>query len=69
MEKEEDGLVLVHTTDKNYKAELIVGLLSDRGIKAEILNKRDSCYLIGPIEIYVSKEDAASAKEIIEERK
>lgn len=66
---EEQEMVVVHTTDKMYKAELIVGLLAEHEIEANILNKKDSSYLFGEIEIWVSAKDVDAAKEIIDNRK
>lgn len=66
---ENQDLIVVHTTDKLYKAELIVGLLAEHDITANILNKKDSSYLFGEVEIYVQSKDFEAAKSIIDHRK
>ena len=60
--------IKVYEAGKPYEAELIVGLLSNNGIEAAIINKRDSQYLFGEAEVHVAAEDAEMAKEIIENR-
>ena len=48
-----------------YKAEMIVAILEDNGIDAVIVNKMDSSYLIGEIEVHVQPDDVIKAKQII----
>lgn len=48
-----------------FKAELVVGMLEEHGIKSTILNKRDSAYAFGLIEIYTAKENAMEAANLI----
>lgn len=43
----------VYSTDQMYKAILIKEKLSDEDIQAFILNKKDSLYAFGEIELYV----------------
>lgn len=50
-----------------YKIELIRQVLEDRGIPAVVLNKQDSSYKFGQIELYVHENQVEAAKEIIEE--
>lgn len=65
---EEQNFERVYSAGKLYEAELIVGLLAENGVEATIVNKRDSEFLIGEVEVYVANEDAVEAKRIIEER-
>jgi hypothetical protein len=62
----QDGWVDIYTADSQYKAELIVGLLSENGIEAIMLNQQDSVYLIGEIKIYVHRDNVVLAKHILE---
>lgn len=55
----------IYSTSANYKAELLKGLLMENGINAIIVNKQDSSYLFGELELYVMPNDAIQAKHII----
>jgi hypothetical protein len=57
--------VKIYSTDVNYKAELLRGLLFENNIEAVIINKKDSSYLFGELELYVSTDDVIKAKHII----
>jgi hypothetical protein len=59
--------VIVFTSPQTWEAEFIKGLLQQSNIECISLNKRDSSYLIGEVEIYVSTADAFSAKQIIQQ--
>lgn len=59
--------VIVFTTPQLWEADLIKGLLQQNSIECISLNKRDSSYLIGEVEIYVPTSDAFSAKQIIQQ--
>lgn len=48
-----------------YKAELLKGLLVENEINAVIINKKDSAYLFGEVELYVTINDAVKAKHLI----
>ncbi|HPT02251.1 MAG TPA: DUF2007 domain-containing protein [Bacteroidales bacterium] len=58
--------VIVFTSPQIYEAELIKELLKQNDIESISLNKRDSAYLIGEVEIYVTTADAFKAKQIIQ---
>jgi hypothetical protein len=60
-----EGWTLVFTGVKIHEAELIKSLLESNNITSVIINKQDSVYLIGDIEIYVPVEDAFNANQII----
>ena len=61
----EKNWVKIYSTSANYKAELIKGLLDENDIQAVIVNKKDSSYLFGELEIYVMADDAIQARHII----
>jgi hypothetical protein len=63
MEKER---VMVYTTNKGFEAEILKQVLADEGITAFSINKMDSNYLFGEIEIYVLPDDVIKAKLVIE---
>jgi hypothetical protein len=56
----------VYSTDQEYKAMIIINLLEENGIESHSVNKKDSNYLIGQIEIYVKIEDSEIAKSLLE---
>ena len=58
--------VLVYTTNKSYLADLLKQLLTDNDINCFLINKMDSAYLFGDIEIYVNPDNVIRAKALIE---
>jgi ribosomal protein L10 len=58
---------LIFSTDTILKAEMVKMTLIKNGIEAIILNKKDSSYLFGDIEVYVLSENVFAAKKIIKE--
>ena len=52
-------------SSKLYEIELIRGLLLENNIENFVLNKQDSIYLIGEIELYVSSDNFIKAQQII----
>lgn len=59
--------VLVYTTNKAYEAEMIKQFLFDNAIPAFIINKMDSSYLFGDIELLVERDHVIKAKKLIED--
>jgi len=57
--------VLIFETDKDFKAELIKGMLKEHDIEVFVMNKQDSLYLIGNFELYVMRDDVMRAKTLI----
>ncbi|MFN8355435.1 MAG: DUF2007 domain-containing protein [Spirosomataceae bacterium] len=49
-----------------HRAELARILLTDRGIDAVVLNKKDSSYLFGKCELYVHNDNITLAKAILD---
>ncbi len=60
-----DDWVSVFITGQYYLAQIARNHLSDKGIDAVIINKQDSNYLFGDVELYVRKEDFIKAKYIL----
>lgn len=67
MNKTDENWALIYYTSDEVKSELIIQSLEGAGIKAVKMNKRDSNYLIGNIEVYVRLEDMGAAKTIVKE--
>jgi len=61
-----NNLVSVYTTDKEYQASLISNKLKEAGIEPFQLNKRDSMYPVGYVEIQVPESSVEEARAIIE---
>ena len=62
----ENERVMVYTTNKGFQVEILKQVLADEGISAFSIDKRDSNYLFGEVEIYVLPDDVIKAKLIIE---
>lgn len=56
---------IIYSSNQLYKAELMKQLLAENDIQAFLVNKKDSAYLFGEVEVYVSVEDAFRARQII----
>ncbi|WP_257658599.1 putative signal transducing protein [Parapedobacter lycopersici] len=61
---EKDWIKLI-TTASPIEAEMIRQLLETNGITAVVLNKQDSSYRFGQIELYVHESVSATAGELI----
>lgn len=56
---------LVYSTSKSYEAEMVRSLLESTSIGAVVINKQDSSYMFGDIEIYVHPDQYDQALNII----
>ena len=57
--------IKIYSTGVNFKAELLKGLLFEHDIEAVIINKKDSSYGFGELELYVNTDDVVKAKHIL----
>jgi len=55
----------IYTTDQLYKADAVKVLLAEENIESFVMNKKDSSYLLGDVELYVQPEDENKAVEMI----
>ncbi len=60
-----DNLVVVYRTNQVFHAELLKQYLFDNGIAAFSVNKQDSSYHFGSVEVYVNRDDVIRAKVLI----
>ena len=60
-----ENWICVYTTDQVHKAETMKELLSEENIEAVVVNKKDSMYLFGELELFVQPEDENMATELI----
>ncbi len=62
----EDNWISVYTTELIWQAEIAKQILSENGIEAVVINKRDSSLLsFGEVKVYVSEDDAEKSKELL----
>ncbi|HRY32433.1 MAG TPA: DUF2007 domain-containing protein [Bacteroidales bacterium] len=61
----EHNWVMIYSSPSLVEVEIRHGLLRSEDIESIIINKKDSFYLIGDIELYVKSGDAFSARQII----
>ena len=61
----EKDWIKVKTYTKAFEAEIVKQMLEENGVAAVLLNKQDSSYLFGKIELYVKQEDEAIANVLI----
>jgi len=57
--------VIIYSSVYIHKVEILQALLREEEIESIILNKQDSNYLFGDIELYVDVENILKAKQII----
>ena len=57
--------VSVFNTGKYYRAQFAVEYLNGYGIESVIVNKQDSTYLFGDVELFVRKDDVIKAKYLL----
>lgn len=63
----EKGWVHIYSTNKLFQAEIFKEVLADHEIEAVILNKKDSSYKFGEIEVYVKNDHVMKAKMLAKE--
>jgi hypothetical protein len=56
---------LVFSSNKIHEVEYIKDVLENNNIVSVIVNKKDSAYLLGDVELYVPVEHAFDATQII----
>ena len=57
--------IAVFITGKYYQALFARECLDDEGIESVIMNKQDSTYLFGDVELFVRQIDVIKAKHIL----
>lgn len=55
----------IYTSTNFYQAEILRQALEANGIDAVLLNKKDSSYQFGEVQVMVPADDVAAATEII----
>ncbi len=63
----EANLVHIFSSGQPYKAELAKQMLADHNIHSFLVNKQDSAYKFGVVELYVNRDNVIRAKKLIQE--
>ncbi|MBL7138095.1 MAG: DUF2007 domain-containing protein [Bacteroidales bacterium] len=66
-EQNRERWVCLFASKIRYKAEILKGLLEESDIPAVIINKQDSAYLFGDIEVYVNLDHVLRAQQILKQ--
>jgi hypothetical protein len=61
----EKNWVCIFSTNVSYKAEIARDLLTENEIEAVIINKQDSNYHFGLLELYVERDNAVRSKHLL----
>ncbi len=61
-----DSWTKVYTTRNHAEASIIQGMLEENNIPVQTMNKQDSSYLIGEIELYVPAVLIETAKQLVD---
>lgn len=62
----EDSWKKIYGTGNPIHIDILQNLLLEKDIKSVFINKKDSAYLFGEIELYVKQDDVLQARHIIE---
>ncbi|MCU0378253.1 MAG: hypothetical protein MUC78_08330 [Bacteroidales bacterium] len=63
---EQDWVIIEHFTD-DLRSQIAVDRLLENGIEAVAVDKRDSIYKYGEIQLFVHRDNVIIAKEIIKD--
>jgi hypothetical protein len=61
--------VCIYSSKLIHKVEIVNAVLADNNINSVVVNKQDSAYLFGEIELHVHPDDAMLAIQIIKKEK
>lgn len=65
----DENWVLIKTTNDDFTAEVIKGMLEENQIETIVMNKRDSEFLVGYVELYVQNTDFEKANQLLAEHR
>ena len=60
-------MVHILSLSQPYKAEMARQMLADHNIQSFLVNKQDSAYKFGVVELYVNRDNVIRAKKLIQE--
>lgn len=61
----EENWQKIYSSSFEHKIEFVQAVLEDEGITSVIINKKDSAYLFGELELYVHADNVMKAKQVI----
>ncbi|WP_140936788.1 putative signal transducing protein [Sphingobacterium lumbrici] len=61
----EKGWIKIKSYNNAIESEIVKQMLEENGVEAVLLNKQDSSYLFGKIELYVRQEHVQQAETLI----
>ncbi|TJZ62170.1 DUF2007 domain-containing protein [Sphingobacterium olei] len=61
----EKGWIKIKSYNNAIESEIVKQMLEENGVEAVLLNKQDSSYLFGKIELYVPQEHVQEAEALI----
>jgi hypothetical protein len=61
----EDNWQMVYSSEFLHKVEIVKALLEEYEIHGVVVNKKDSAYLFGEVELYVHSDNVLRARLII----
>jgi hypothetical protein len=61
----EEHWQVIYSSNFQHKVEIVKAVLEDAGIESVVVNKKDSAYLFGEIELYVHRDKVLRARQII----
>ena len=61
----EEHWQVIYSSTFQHKVEIVKAVLEDADIESVIVNKKDSAYLFGDIELYVHADNVLRARQII----
>ncbi len=67
MDKAQGHWQSVYATRFGYRAEIVKAVLADNDIQAVVVDKQDTAYHFGQIEVYVTADDVLKAVKLIED--
>lgn len=56
----------IYKTGNSVHAEIVKSILTEKGLSPVLINKKDSAYLFGTIEVQVNVEEVLTAIRLIE---
>lgn len=59
--------VSIFSTSEEFQAEIAKGVLEENEIECVMINKKDSFYHFGEIELYVMREDVVKSKYLLKD--
>lgn len=57
--------IRVYSSADAFRVEMLKGLLAEHNIESVVVNKKDSAYLFGEVELHVNVKNAFRANQLI----